>query len=336
MRSRAIAFALVVAACVLLGGGWVLAASLRSDSTTSDARVRVANAPKPVRAAPLAPVAAARALMVRAVDPRDDRLNGRLTRVKLGEATGGQAGKLACQRVYFAAGRGLCLALESSGVDYSARIFDDDMVVRHEFRLEGLPSRARVSPGGRFGSFTTFVSGDSYAEPGAFSTRTKIVDMRTGRQVADLEQFTVIKDGEKIDSPDFNFWGVTFARDEDRFYATLSTGGERYLVEGSLRDRRVTVLRENVECPSLSPDGTRLAYKKRVGGPEDWRLHVLDLATMRDVPLAERRSIDDQAEWLDDDTVVYGDGHAVWAARADGGGRPRRLLARASSPVRLP
>jgi hypothetical protein len=143
------------------------------------------------------------------------------------------------------------------------------------------------------------------------------------------------RDGRRIDSPDFNFWGVTFASGDDRFYATLATGGERYLVRGSLRARRVELLRENVECPSLSPDGTRLAYKRRVGGPEDWRLHVLDLRTMRHVPLAERRSIDDQVEWLNDRTVVYGDGRDVWAARADGRGRPRRVLLRADSPVRL-
>jgi hypothetical protein len=88
----------------------------------------------------------------------------------------------------------------------------------------------------------------------------------------------------------------------------------------------------NVECPSLSPDGTRIAYKKLVGVNGDWRLTVLDLRTMREAPLAEKRSIDDQVEWLDDDHVLYSDGHDVWSAQADGGGFPQRVLTHAASP----
>ena len=76
---------------------------------------------------------------------------------------------------------------------------------------------------------------------------------------------------------------MTFAADGDTFYATLATAGKTHLIKGSLRNRRARTLRSNVECPSLSPDGTRVAYKKRVGtGDNPWRLHVLDLATMRD------------------------------------------------------
>ena len=37
-----------------------------------------------------------------------------------------------------------------------------------------------------------------------------------------------------------------------------------------------------------------------------WRLSVLDLATMKGHHLAETRSVDDQVEWLNDTTVVYG------------------------------
>jgi len=49
-------------------------------------------------------------------------------------------------------------------------------------------------------------------------------------------------------------------------------------------------LRRNVECPSLSPDGTRIAFKERVAARGDGRLHVLDLRALRDWQLAERRS----------------------------------------------
>ena len=103
------------------------------------------------------------------------------------------------------------------------------------------------------------------------------------------------------------------------------------------------MIHENVECPSLSPDGTRIAYKKRTGSDTTpWHLTVLDLATMRETPLAESRSVDDQAEWLDDDHVLYGvDGDTYEVAgRRDGRAGPlprgrrlapgRRLVAPAS------
>ena len=196
--------------------------------------------------------------------------------------------------------------------------------------LPGIVSRARVSPDGRWGAATGFVTGHSYRDKG-FSTSTYLLDMTDGSVVTDLETFTVTRDGRTIDSVDFNFWGVTFARDGDRFYATLGTAGKTYLVEGSVGTRRMRVLHEGVECPSLSPDGTRVAYKERVG--DAWRLSVLDLATMRETPLAETRSVDDQAEWLDDGHVLYGLGGHVWRVRADGRGRPSRFLADALSPA---
>ena len=130
---------------------------------------------------------------------------------------------------------------------------------------------------------------------------------------------------------------MTFAAQSDRFYATLASGGRTYLVEGSVSGRQMRTLRENVECPSLSPDGQRLAFKKRVGGllRPVWQFHVLDLATMTETPLAESRSIDDQIEWLDDRQVLYGDGSTVWVAAADGSGQPRKFLSQASSPTVL-
>ncbi|HVK20895.1 MAG TPA: hypothetical protein VM677_05995, partial [Actinokineospora sp.] len=94
-------------------------------------------------------------------------------------------------------------------------------------------------------------------------------------------------------------------------------------------------LRENVECPSLSPDGKRVAFKKRVpgDGARPWRQHVLDLTTMVETPLAETRGIDDQVVWLDNDTIAYGlPGEGIWAVQANGEGAPRQLVPHASSP----
>jgi hypothetical protein len=327
MHKRGAVFGLVCVFCALLGGGWVVVAALGESDSTSDARVGVVKAER---------LDLRGTLLVRAVDDGDARLNGRTTIVRLGaKPSKAPAGGLACERVHERAGHGICLYLAASGVDYRMRIFDRGHRVTHEEALDGIPSRARVSPSGRFGSVTTFVSGHSYSTDGGFSTKTLIFDLESGETLGDLERFEIERDGDTIDSPDVNVWGTTFAADDDTFYATVSTGGKRYLAKGSLRARRLRVLRENVECPSLAPDETRVAYKKRVGGPADWRLHVLDLRTGRDIALPERRSIDDQVEWLDNDVVLYGDGKSVWATRADGTGRPELVVARAASPGTL-
>jgi hypothetical protein len=243
--------------------------------------------------------------------------------------------RLRCERVHFNAASGICVARGAGfAAGYKALVFGSDVRVRHELELAGVPSRARVSRDGRYASVTMFVSGHSYAAAGSFSTQTTLIDLRAGRAIAELEEFTVSRNGRVVAAEDVNFWGVTFADDGDTFYATLATGGRTYLVRGSIRDRTMRTLHENVECPSLSPDGTRIAYKKRVGsGETPWRLTVLDLATLRETPLSEDRGFDDQAEWVDDERVAYGLGGEVFVAAADGSGEPQRLRAAADSPA---
>lgn len=242
---------------------------------------------------------------------------------------------LKCDRVHFAAGSGICLTRGSAFASgYRARVFGADLRTRGDVAVDGIPSRARVSPDGQLGAVTLFVTGHSYADTGGFSTTTTLIDLRRGRKIAQLETFRATRDGKPITAPDVNYWGVTFARDHDRFYATLATGGEFYLVEGSVSARTMKTIHAGVECPSLSPDGTRIAYKKRVGADaKRWRLHVLDLKTMHETPLAETRSVDDQVEWLDDDHVLYGVTESIWTANADGGGTPRRFAGAADSPT---
>jgi WD40-like Beta Propeller Repeat len=314
----------LAALCAAGAVAYVAVAALSPSATTTDARPVASD------------VLAHSDLMVRAVDPSNPRLNGRVYEIRDGRVLR-ERGDLACERVYFAAGQGICMAVAASGVDYEARTFDASLQTRGTIRLGGLPSRARISADGRYGAMTVFVSGDSYlGNSGAFSTRTYLVDMASSEVLAQLEQFSVERDGRPLDAVDFNFWGVTFdPRDSDRFYATLATGGHHYLVEGSIGGRRVRVLRDGVECPSLSPDGRRIAFKSRIGDETRWRLRVLDLATLEDHPLAEQRSIDDQPEWLDDDTLVYSDGRNVYTVPADGSGEPRLLVRDATSPARL-
>jgi Tol biopolymer transport system component len=251
---------------------------------------------------------------------------------------------MACDRVYVAGGRGLCLRAGRGVITtYKGIIFDAATFrEQHSFSLPGNPSRARVSADGRLVAYTVFVTGDGYNQIG-FSTRTFIRDAATGRQLAQLEQFTTRRDGRVIHAANFNFWGVTFARDDNTFYATLGSGDKTYLVQGDIKRREMKVLREGVECPSLSPDGTRIAFKQRAGGgvgPVQWRVAVLDLATLRAHTLAETRNVDDQVEWLDDNDVVYGLPESqsspvmdVWRLPAAGGGKPQRLVTGAWSPA---
>lgn len=245
------------------------------------------------------------------------------------------ATRLRCDRVYFAAGRGLCLARTGGfAAGYRAEVFDSAFQVRHALALAGIPSRARVSPDGRLGAVTMFVTGHSYEAAGTFSTQTTLISLADGRPIAELEDFRVMHGEREVTAVDQNFWGVTFARDGNRFYATLATGGRTYLIVGSVRERSARIIHRNVECPSLSPDETRIAFKKRTPSSErPWRLTVLDLRTLRETPLGELRSVDDQAEWRDDGHVLYGLAGAIYEVSADGRGTPRRILDQASSPA---
>ncbi|MEV4415476.1 hypothetical protein [Catellatospora sp. NPDC049609] len=245
-----------------------------------------------------------------------------------------------CARVYAAAGTGVCLQPDTAW-SYRLIVLDSRLRVTRSFAIPGLPNRARVSASGRMVAWTTFVGGDSYST-GGFSTRTGILDTRTGTQVMSLEDFTITRDGKPYRNIDVNYWGVTFTTDDSTFYATMSTAGRRHLVQGDFTARTVRTLTDNVECPSLSPDGTRIAFKQAVDADPQrgWRLSVLDLATMAVTHLAETRSVDDQAAWLDDRTVAYtlraADGApSVWSVPADGAGAPTMLIADAESPATL-
>jgi hypothetical protein len=245
-----------------------------------------------------------------------------------------------CQRVSFAQAHGLCLHLERGIFNvYSAIQLDKSLKPGKSIKLVGLPSRTRISPDGRLGAVTVFVIGDDYAAD--FSTRTTLIDLEAGEEIGELEQFSTWRNGERFRGLDFNFWGVTFAADGNTFYATLRTAGRTYLVRGELALRRLTVLRENVECPSLSPDNRLLAYKKRIGpSPDSWRLHVLELmSNVERIVDGETRYIDDQVEWLDSRHLLYSvprrttSTSDVWIASLDPREPARVFVSDAESPI---
>jgi hypothetical protein len=255
---------------------------------------------------------------------------------------------LSCEVAHIAGGRGICLAA-NRGVftTYAAKLFDaKTFQILAQFLLKGVPSRCRVSHDGKLAALTVFVSGHGYTSLN-FSTQTLLIEADKGRVMADLEEFTVTRDGQRISNKDFNFWGVTFTPDTRHFYATLSTNRQHFLVKGDIANRSVAVIHDNVECPSLSPNASRIAYKKRfmVDGRVFWQLHILDLITSKETPLGEKRSVDDQLEWLDNDHVLYtlpetetGSSAStnIWLAPADGARPPTLFLKKAYSPSVAP
>jgi len=248
-------------------------------------------------------------------------------------------------RLSFGLDRGICLAPhegEQTQNQYDAVILDAAMKPLHTLPLTGTFSRTRTSVDGRFGVVTTFLTGQTHGYAAAnFSTKTILLDMRGGTVIADLEEFTVIdRRSRRFKSPDFNFWGVTFsASDSNTFYATLRTGAMNYLVRGDIARRTAAVLADDVECPSLSPDEGKIAFKRRVSPiPTAWRLFVLDLSTMTDRAIAAVASyVDDQVEWFDDTHILYALPHLgtadVWIAAIDGNEPARILMFDAESPI---
>jgi hypothetical protein len=266
---------------------------------------------------------------------------GQVTSVAMDDPTGARAvSSVKCDRIYAAGGTGACLRTGEHGL-VELVILDQDLGQREAIPVDGIPNRLRVSPSGRMVAWTLFVQGEGYDGLG-FSTSTGIYDTRTGNKLYTIEQFSVTKDGQPYRTDDMNFWGVTFTGDDNKFYATMHADGHRYLVEGDFAAQTVRTLHDGVECPSLSPDGTRIAFKKAIDGDprKGWRLSVLDLATMSVTPTAETRRVDDQAAWLDNSTLAYAllhdDGTPdVWSVPADGSGEATLLLANASSPAAL-
>jgi hypothetical protein len=248
---------------------------------------------------------------------------------------------LPCDRVYAVDDVLSCLRTDAGILTtFEAAVYDAAGQQRDAWPLPGIPSRTRISPDGQLVATTSFVTGHSYAGTG-FSTETVIKSV-DGTDFGNLQDFTMLVGDSELTTVDRNVWGVTFADDGDTFYATAASSGSTWLMQGSLAARTLTALRSTAECPSISPDGKRVAYKKNRGtGPlMHWDITVLELASGKETVIPMEQSVDDQLEWLDDSTLLYGQPRAgavgdsdVWAIEAAADSRPELLIEHAWSPA---
>ncbi|MBO1739152.1 hypothetical protein [Leifsonia sp. TF02-11] len=247
---------------------------------------------------------------------------------------------LACDRVYATHENLMCLHTDSGTVtSFTATLYDGSGAKLKSWPLPGVPSRTRISADSSLVAQTSFVTGSSYGSE-AFSTETTISAVR-GTDYGSLEDFTLLVDGTAV-TADRDFWGVTFASDDNTFFATAASGGHTWLVRGNLRGRTMVAIHDGAECPSLSPDGTKIAYKKNTStnpAVKHWTLAVLDFATGVETRLPITDSVDDQAEWLNGSTLLYGLANpakpgdsTVYSVAIDGTSAPQVFLHHAWSP----
>ena len=268
---------------------------------------------------------------------------GHVASVPLGTPSGARAvTDFACDRVDATESEFTCLrTVRGISPSYTATLYATEGAELAEWPLPGIPSRTRISADGTRVATTAFVTGHSYATIG-FSTET-VIRTEAGKSLGNLEDWTLLIDGQPSAPVDRNYWGVTFI-DDDTFYATvgLTTAGVTYLVKGDLRTATMETLAENVECPSLSPSGDRIAFKRVTSGSGatvHWTPAIYDIATGEITVLPESRGIDDQIEWLDDDSILYGmprddspGDNDIWQLAADGSGQPEVFIEHAWSP----
>src|SRR5438874_705480 len=189
-RGRIFGFVALCVVCVAVAVGYVAHTSGRGNRNVDAAGSVAAGAPT------AASVMARPHLLVRDMATGQAGFAGVLP---LSDPGGSRAvTDLPCARLSMAGGNGICLSDHGDILNpYKAVFFGPDFKVRAEKPLAGVPSRARASADGKYGTSTVFVTGDSYA-PGSFSTRTTIWAMDNGAEFATLEDFSVWKDGQLL------------------------------------------------------------------------------------------------------------------------------------------
>ena len=217
---------------------------------------------------------------------------------------------VACDRVYGTLQNIVCLKTNRGLVtNFEAVVLNRGLAADQELGPAG-HSQPDTDQSGRLPGRHHGVCLRALLRERGFSTATTITAAQGGSVTGNLEDFALMVNGDpRSTAADRNIWGVTFAPGQsDMFYATAASSGRIWLVRGSLSARTLTAIHDGVECPSLSPDGTRIAYKKNNGGTlaAHWTRRVPGPRHGKETVLSEQRSVDDQIEWLDNQTLLYG------------------------------
>lgn len=251
-----------------------------------------------------------------------------------------------CLRVHAGGDHGICLGpdprIPGAFVTTFFEIENPALVIKAY--ASALPSRTRISPDGKFSSVTAFATGSSYEDISTETTTLVTIDeIDAGRPLQSPFQFDVVgSTEERFENFDVQFWGISWANNDD-FYLTGFYGEFPEIMKASLENRSLTPTGYEGSCPSLSPDGRTLVYKETL--PEGgFKLVAVDLETDTKWDLNEGRSVDDQVEWLDNDTILYalhtegGDtlvqpGFDTWMLDIAEGSEPTLFLPNADSPA---
>ncbi len=250
-----------------------------------------------------------------------------------------------CMRVHINADHGVCLSQDEGVVPQFRTTFFEAINPEVEIKSypSALPSRARISPDGTFSAVTAFVTGSSYVDIGSETTTLVTIDeIDSTALLRGARQFEILSDESRFDNQDPQFWGIAFA-DENDIYMTGFFGEEPEIMRGSLDDMTMEPTGWIGSCPSVSPDGKTLVFKEMLPNG-DFELVAVDVDTQTKWKLGETRSVDDQVEWLDNDTILYalhpegGDTPVqpefdIWMIDIAEGSEPVLFLPNADSPA---
>jgi hypothetical protein len=250
-------------------------------------------------------------------------------------------------RVHIDGGNGVCLSEDAGLVaSYTATFFDADDPGQRDIKSYAIPrpSRAQVSADGSLATTTSFITGASYEDITGETSTVVTIDAFDEKKLTGVNQFEVDAPEARYFDENRKFWGLSFI-DNNEFYITGLFGNEPEIMLGNIEERVVRPTGYEGSCPSLSPDLASLVFKQtRAQGGFD--LVVVDLASGAITVLNETRSVDDQVEWLDNDTILYAlhpEGeedlvqpeYDIWMLDIAEGSVPELFLPNADSPATI-